>query len=84
VNPDPLLARSIVIPQNAGTELQFYSTASWPGLTRPSPFKRQIRRSSPRMTSYKTVMAGLDPAILFHAADARIEAIEWLSHQAGP
>jgi hypothetical protein len=36
------------------------------------------------MTSYKTVMAGLDPAILFHAADARIEAIEGLSHQAGP
>ena len=35
---------------------------------------RQIRGSSPRMTNYKTVMAVLDTAIFFHAADARIKS----------
>ena len=33
-----------------------------------------MRGSSPRMTYYKTVMAVLDTAIFFRAADARIKS----------
>jgi hypothetical protein len=82
-NSWPVHLLSIVIPANAGIQLNTLRRAKLDPDFRQGD-EEEIRRSSPRMTSYKTVMAGLDPAILTHAADARIEAIEWLSRQAGP